>query len=89
MTTPSSTRLARDIRGHIPPREQVDGYLTLEGTDAAIWDAAVPYLRVRNNDRHTLYAYGIARERYRLALREAPGPALRQPGLPGARQGPA
>ena len=61
MTTPSSTRLARDIRGHIPPRESVDGYLALEGTDAAIWDAAVPYLRVRNNDRHTLYAYGIAR----------------------------
>ena len=61
MTTPSSTRLARDIRAHIPPSNHVEGYLRLSPTEAAIWDAALPYLSVRNNDRHTLYAYGIAR----------------------------
>jgi len=61
MTTPSSTRLGRDIRSHIPPSDLVEGYLRLDGSELAIWDAAVPYLRVRNNDRHTLYAYGIAR----------------------------
>jgi hypothetical protein len=61
MMPSSSTRLARDIRSHIPSRADVTGYLVLDAGDAAIWDAAVPYLRVRNNDRHTLYAYGIAR----------------------------
>lgn len=29
--------------------------------DAAIWERACEHLRVRNNDTHTLYAYGIAR----------------------------
>lgn len=61
MPTPTSTRLARDIRDHIPGRDRVRGYLVLNDRDAAIWDAAVPYLQVRNNDRHSLYAYGMAR----------------------------
>ena len=61
MPTPTSTRLARDIRDHIPGRDRVRGYLVLSDRDAAIWDAAVPYLQVRNNDRHSLYAYGMAR----------------------------
>lgn len=29
--------------------------------DLPIWDAAKPYLDVRNNDEHTIIAYGIAR----------------------------
>lgn len=29
--------------------------------DASIWERAAPHLRVRNNDSHTLYAYGLAR----------------------------
>ena len=61
MPTPTSTRLARDIRDHIPGRDRVRGYVVLDDSDSAIWDAAVPYLQVRNNDRHTLYAYGMAR----------------------------
>ena len=61
MAIRSSTRLARDIRAHIPERERVDGYLVLDADHAAIWDAALPSLQVRNNDRHSIYAYGIAR----------------------------
>lgn len=61
MTSPSSTRLARDIRDHIPSRVRTEGYIALDEREDAIWAAALPYLQVRNNDRHSLYAYGIAR----------------------------
>lgn len=33
----------------------------LSPRDAAIWAAARPFLDVRNNDEHTLVAYGVAR----------------------------
>ncbi|MDQ2697439.1 MAG: HD domain-containing protein [Actinomycetota bacterium] len=29
--------------------------------DAAVWNAALPYLQTRANDAHSLYSYGIAR----------------------------
>jgi HD superfamily phosphodiesterase len=61
MSSPTSTRYHRDVRGHIPPAESVPGYLTLSERDAAIWEQARQHLRVRNNDTHTLYAYGLAR----------------------------
>jgi hypothetical protein len=60
MSMSSSTRLGRDIRAHIPGRDQVDGYIVLGDAHSAVWDAALPYLQVRNNDRHSLYAYGVA-----------------------------
>lgn len=61
MSSPTSTRYHRDVRGHIPPAEVVPGYLTLTERDAAIWERARQHLTVRNNDTHTLYAYGLAR----------------------------
>jgi hypothetical protein len=61
MTSPTSTRYGRDVRRHIPHGSQVDGYLVLGDRDAAIWERAAAHLHVRNNDTHTLYAYGIAR----------------------------
>lgn len=61
MSSPTSTRYHRDVRAHIPPAESVPGYLRLTERDAAIWERARVHLRVRNNDSHTLYAYGIAR----------------------------
>lgn len=61
MTRPSSTRLGRDIRAHLPARADVEGYLALDGDDLAVWERALPLLGVRNNDRHTIYAYGMAR----------------------------
>lgn len=33
----------------------------LRDQDLAMWDAARPYLDVRNNDEHTLVAYGLAK----------------------------
>ncbi|WP_167138124.1 HD domain-containing protein [Diaminobutyricimonas sp. TR449] len=61
MTSPTSTRYGRDVRSHIPKGDTIDGYLTLSDRDAAIWERAAVHLNVRNNDSHTLYAYGIAR----------------------------
>lgn len=37
-----------------------DGVITLDPALAAIWDRAAPYLKVRDNDAHTLYAFGLA-----------------------------
>ncbi|WP_448809703.1 HD domain-containing protein [Agromyces bauzanensis] len=61
MSTTTSTRLGRDIRGHLPSAVEAPGYVELTGRDAAIWKLAAPHLHVRNNDAHTLYAYGLAR----------------------------
>jgi HD superfamily phosphodiesterase len=61
MSSPTSTRLGRDIRSHIPPASEVPGVVSLRADDAAVWELAAPYLAVRNNDSHTLYAYGLAR----------------------------
>ena len=38
-----------------------DGVVVLDPELAAIWDLAAPYLSVRDNDAHTLYAFGLAR----------------------------
>lgn len=61
MSSSSSTRLGRDVRSHIPPASAVPGVIRLRDQDAAVWERAAPYLAVRNNDSHTLYAYGLAR----------------------------
>lgn len=61
MSTTTSTRLGRDIRAHLPSALEAPGHVELTGRDAAIWELAAPHLHVRNNDAHTLYAYGLAR----------------------------
>jgi hypothetical protein len=61
MSSPTSTRLGRDIRSHIPPAAEVAGVISLRDGDDAVWRLAAPHLAVRNNDSHTLYAYGLAR----------------------------
>lgn len=38
-----------------------DGVVVLDPELAALWDLAAPYLEVRDNDAHTLYAFGLAR----------------------------
>ncbi|MFV0373301.1 MAG: HD domain-containing protein [Microbacterium sp.] len=35
--------------------------MSITGDDDAVWSRAAPFLAVRNNDSHTLYAYGFAR----------------------------
>ena len=61
MSSPTSTRLGRDIRAHIPAADAVAAIVTVEPDDDAVWRAAAPHLAVRNNDSHTLYAYGLTR----------------------------
>ena len=61
MSSPTSTRLGRDIRAHIPPASDLPAVIRLRDDDLAVWEHAAPYLAVRNNDSHTLYAYGLAR----------------------------
>lgn len=61
MDSATSTRYHRDVRGFIPSAGDVPGYLTMPDAHAAIWERAKAHLAVRNNDSHTLYAYGLAR----------------------------
>ncbi len=61
MSSPTSTRLGRDIRAHIPAASDVLGFISLRPQDRDVWRRAAPFLAVRNNDSHTLYAYGLAR----------------------------
>jgi hypothetical protein len=36
------------------------GVIAMEPVLAAIWELAAPFLTVRDNDAHTLYAFGLA-----------------------------
>lgn len=57
----TSTRFAADVRAHVPDRADVEGVVELRPGDEAIWALAAPFLGVRDNDSHTLHAYGLAR----------------------------
>ncbi|WP_052460886.1 HD domain-containing protein [Microbacterium gorillae] len=56
-----SPRLDRDVREHLPQPDALTDVVTLSPEDDAVWRHAVPYLQVRDNDSHTVHAYGIAR----------------------------
>ena len=56
---PAGNLLGRDIRSALPQRGTVLGVGELSDAHDAIWQRATPYLRVRSNDAHTIYAYGI------------------------------
>jgi len=53
--------LGRDVSGKIPAASGVTGMIELGERDVAIWNLASQFLTTRDNDAHTLYAYGIAR----------------------------
>jgi HD superfamily phosphodiesterase len=53
--------LGRDVSGSIPARAATPGMIEMGERDAAVWNAALPYLQTRDNDAHSLYSYGIAR----------------------------
>ncbi|MFD1210846.1 HD domain-containing protein [Arthrobacter sp. GCM10027362] len=59
-TESTSTRYAADVSARIPPRDAVQGIVELAPRDRAIWELAAPHLDVRDNDVHSLYAYGLA-----------------------------
>lgn len=58
---PRVNHLGRDVTARIPARDVVPGLMWLSERDEAIWALAAGYLTVRDNDAHSLYAYGIAR----------------------------
>jgi hypothetical protein len=53
--------LGRDITAFVPAPDEVAGLVQLDERDQEIWQRALPHLRVRDNDTHTLHSYGIAR----------------------------
>lgn len=56
--TPARNDYGRNISAFIPV--ETPGILSMPSEHREIWERAKQYLRVRNNDAHTLYAYGLA-----------------------------
>jgi hypothetical protein len=56
---PATNQSGLDISAGI--EAEPDGVIALGPELAAIWTLAAPYLLVRDNDAHTLYAFGLAR----------------------------
>jgi HD superfamily phosphodiesterase len=54
----AANHFGQDISASI--EAEPDGVITLDPDLAALWEVAAPLLRVRNNDAHTLYAFGLA-----------------------------
>ncbi|MCD1144618.1 HD domain-containing protein [Kocuria sp. LUK] len=52
----------QDLAAKIPPADEVAGVFGLSAAEQEIWARARPHLDVRNNDAHSLYAWGIARQ---------------------------
>lgn len=59
--TPPENQLGRDVTGAVPAADGLPGVVSMPERYAEIWRLAEPYLKVRDNDGHTIYAYGIAR----------------------------
>jgi hypothetical protein len=55
---PAANHYGQDVSGHIPPRPDNGAVMTEEL--AQLWALAAPLLRIRSNDAHTLYAFGLA-----------------------------
>lgn len=56
---PAANLYGRDVTDAIDA--EPDGVIALEPDLARIWELAAPLLTVRDNDAHTLYAFGLAR----------------------------
>lgn len=59
-TRTAANQLGRDVSAFLPDRASLRGLPDLDEAQRRIWDLAAPHLRVRGNDRHSLYAFGIA-----------------------------
>lgn len=57
--TPQRNDYGRDIEAFLP--HEAPGILAMPSEHREIWKRAKRYLDVRNNDAHTLYAYGLAK----------------------------
>lgn len=58
--SPVINHLGRDVSNKIPDASVVPGMIHLSERDGAIWALAAEFLKTRDNDAHSLYAYGIA-----------------------------
>lgn len=58
--TPGANHLGADVTGFLPDAADVPGTSGFRPEDDAVWQAAVEHLRVRSNDVHTAYSYGLA-----------------------------
>jgi HD superfamily phosphodiesterase len=57
---PRENQLGREVAFAVPSADGLAGVVQLPERYADIWRLAEPYLKVRSNDGHTIYAYGIA-----------------------------
>ena len=57
---PLTNHLGRDVTGRLPDAASVAGIAALPPLHDAMWQRAASFLRVRSNDAHTLYSYGLA-----------------------------
>lgn len=57
---PADNLLGSDVTGSLPDAATVPGTAGIRPQDEAIWRLAAEHLRVRSNDAHTVYAYGLA-----------------------------
>lgn len=55
----SENHYGHDVAGFVPDATGLVGLVDLPPRHDAIWQRAKPFLAVRDNDVHTLYAYGI------------------------------
>ena len=59
---PDRNDLGRELGRDVVPAIGPDvGLHDVRPEDRAVWDRALPHLRHRDNDVHTIYAYGLAR----------------------------
>ncbi len=57
---PTENQLGRDIGAYVPTAF-LGGPVPFDPAHQRIWELALPHLNVRDNDVHTIYAYGIGR----------------------------
>lgn len=58
---PLGNQLGHDVSERVPSASELIGVRDLSVLENDIWQLALPYLDVRDNDGHTIYAYGLAR----------------------------
>jgi hypothetical protein len=58
---PAENQYGSDVRARIPESAAVPGLAELSAGHDEIWQRAAPHLKVRSNDAHTLYSYGLAK----------------------------
>ena len=58
---PLANHYGHDVTSFVPQPEHVGSLHQMDRGHVEIWERAAPYLSVRDNDAHTIYAYGLAR----------------------------